>query len=111
MIIIKWLIYSVAVYFTCWLLPGINVASFWTAVVVAAVLALVNIFIKPILVLLTLPVTIITLGLFLFVINAFLLILTSWFVGGFEIANFWWALLGSLIISAIYDFAIDRLKN
>jgi putative membrane protein len=102
-ILIKWLVYSGIIYFTCWLLPGIKVADFRIAVIVAAVLAIINAFVKPILVFLTLPITILTLGLFLLVINALMLILTSSIVDGFVIVNFWWAILGSLIISVLYN--------
>ena len=70
-------------------LNGIHVSDFWTAIVFAVVLAILNTFIKPILVILTLPVTIITLGLFLFVINTILVLLSSKFVHGFRIDSFW----------------------
>lgn len=88
-------------------LTGIHVDSFWTALVFAVVLAILNIFIKPLLILLTLPVTILTLGLFLFVINALVVLLASKFVNGFSIANFWWGLLFSLILSIITSI-LDR---
>lgn len=101
-LLIKWLVYSSIIYFTCWLLPGIKIADFRVAVIVAAVLGIINVVIKPFLIFLTLPITILTLGLFLLVINAFMLILASYFVDGFVILNFWWAVLGSLIISALY---------
>jgi|SRR3989339_1528281 len=105
--IARWLILSLVIYGTCALLPGINVKSFWTAALVAVVLPILNLFIKPILIILTLPVTFITMGLFLFVINAAMLLLTSWFVDGFEVTSFWWAILASLIISALYNFIVD----
>jgi putative membrane protein len=80
-------------------LRGIHIDTFWTAIVFAVVLAILNIFIKPLLILLTLPVTILTLGLFLFVINAVVVLLASRFVDGIRIASFGWALLFSLILS------------
>ncbi len=101
-ILIKWLVYSGIIYFTCWLLPGIKVTDFRVAVIVAAILAIINVSVKPILILLTLPVTILTLGLFLLIINALMLMLASYFVQGFVISNFWWAVLGALIISTLY---------
>lgn len=81
------------------LLPGIHVINFWTAVVVALVLALLNAILKPILIVLTFPITIVTLGLFLFVINALIIIICDKFIGGFDVDNFWWALLFSILVS------------
>jgi putative membrane protein len=80
-------------------LPGVTVNSFTTALVVAAVLGLLNIFVKPILVLFTLPATIFTLGLFLLVINAIIVMICDELIDGFYIENFWKALLFSLILS------------
>lgn len=91
-------------------LNGIHVTDFWTALVFAIVLALLNMFIKPLLILFTLPVTFITLGLFLFVINALVVLLASKFVDGFSIDNFWWALLFSIILSIITS-ATDKKKK
>jgi len=82
-------------------LKGIHIDSFWTAIVFAVVLAILNIFIKPLIILLTLPVTIVTLGLFLFVVNAIVVALASKFVNGITMANFGWALLFSLILSFV----------
>jgi len=81
------------------IMPGVKVDSFMTALIVALVLGLLNIFIKPILVLFTLPATIFTLGLFLLVINAVIILLCDELVDGFEVAGFWWALLFSLVLS------------
>jgi putative membrane protein len=80
-------------------MPGVQVAGFTTALIVAVVLGLLNIFIKPILVMLTLPVTFITLGLFLLVINAIIIILCDAIVGGFGVSSFLTALLFSIILS------------
>jgi len=92
-------------------LSGIHVRDFWTAIVFAVVLAILNTFIKPILVVLTLPVTIVTLGLFLFVINAILVLLASKFVTGFGIDSFWWGLLFSLILSFVTAFVNNELDK
>ena len=81
------------------LLPGVSVTGWSTALLVALVLGLLNIFIKPILVLFTLPATIFTLGLFLLVINAVIIMLCDALVPGFNVEGFWWALLFSLILS------------
>ena len=80
-------------------MPGVHVAGFTTALIVAVVLGLLNIFIKPILVILTLPVTILTLGLFLLVINAVIIMIGDYFVDGFSVSGFWTAFLFSIILS------------
>ena len=80
-------------------MPGVRVANFMTSIIVAVVLGLLNIFVKPILVLLTLPVTMLTLGLFLLVINAAIILLCSKIVGGFSVDSFWTALIFSIILS------------
>lgn len=89
------------------ILKGVHVTDFWTALVFALVLALLNVFAKPFLILLTLPITLITLGLFLFVINTFLVMLASRLVEGFRIDHFGWGLLFSLLLSLIMSF-LDR---
>lgn len=99
--LLKWLISTLAVIIAAYLLPGVSVRSFWTALLVALVLGIVNAIIRPIFVILTLPLTVVTLGLFLFVINALLILLTSAVVPGFEVRGFWWALLFSLVLSII----------
>ncbi|MWB95577.1 phage holin family protein [Flavobacterium sp. GA093] len=86
-------------------MTGIHVVSFTTAVIVAVVLGLLNVFIKPILVILTFPVTIITLGLFLLVINAVIVLLCTKIVGGFHVDTFWTALLFSIILSILQSIA------
>lgn len=105
--IFRFLLSSVAVVLTAYLLPGVSVTNFWIAMLVALVLSLVNIFVKPMLVLLTLPVTVVTLGLFLLVINAMMILLTDYFVGGFDVDGFWWALLFSLILSLFNSLFAD----
>lgn len=88
-------------------LKGIRIDTFWTAIVFAVVLAILNTFIRPLIILFTLPVTILTLGLFLFVINALVVLLASRFVDGISIAGFGWALLFSLILSVVTSI-LDR---
>src|SRR4051812_47615769 len=92
-------------------LPGIHIDSFWTAIVFAVVLAILNIFIKPLLILFTLPVTILTLGLFLFVINAIVVLLASRFVHGISIDGFGWGLLFSLILSLVSSVLDNEFKK
>ena len=83
------------------LLPGIEVAGFWLAVLAAAILGLLNMFIKPLVILITLPINIISLGLFTFIINALLLYAVAGLLDGIAITGFWWAVLGALIISFV----------
>jgi putative membrane protein len=90
---------SLAVFAGAHLIPGIYVEDYLTSIVVAMVIALLNIFVKPVLILLTIPVTMITLGLFLLVINAIVVIIAEKLVAGFEVDGFWWALLFSLFLS------------
>ena len=98
-IIIKTLIIAAAVVLASYLLPGVAVDRFTTALLVALVLSLLNFFVKPILVILTLPITIVTLGLFLFIINAIIIVLAGKLVSGFRVGSVWWALLFSLLLS------------
>lgn len=98
------LISTLSVMIAAYVLPGIAVAGFMTAMIVAIVLGVVNALVKPILVLLTLPVTVLTLGLFLFVINALMVLLVAWIVPGFKVQGFWWALAFSLVVSVVGSF-------
>ena len=96
-----WIVSAVIILLLSYILPGITVAGFVTALLVALVWGLLNAFIKPVLILLTLPINILTLGLFTFVINALLVMLVAAIVPGFRVANFWWALLFSIILSLV----------
>ena len=100
-LLIKLLISGLAVFITAYLLPGVHVDGFFTALVVAVILGVINAIIKPIILILTLPINIITLGLFTFVVNACMILITSALVTGFDVANFWWALLFSLVLSIV----------
>lgn len=100
-LIIKIIISSLAVFLTAYLLPGVTVDTYITAIWVAIVLALLNGFLKPLLIIFTIPVTVVTLGLFLLVINAAIILLADNFVDGFYVNGFWWALLFSLVLSVI----------
>lgn len=100
-ILLLWLINALAVYGSASLLGGISVKCFWTALVVALVLGLVNAIVKPVLVFFSIPFIIVTLGLFLLVINALMLMLVDAFVPGFSVDGFGWAVLGSLVISLV----------
>jgi putative membrane protein len=98
-IIVRFFLYTVAVVITGYMLPGVIIKNFWTGVIIAAVLSLINAFIKPLMVLLTIPIVFATLGLFLLVINAGLVLLAASLVPGFEVKSFWWALLFSVVLS------------
>lgn len=106
--LINWLITTLAVAVTAYILPGVVVSGFLTALAVALVLGILNIFIKPILVFLTLPINILTLGLFTFVINAFLVWLSSLIVPGFTVDGFLWALVYGAILSFVV-WVLDKV--
>jgi putative membrane protein len=109
-LIANWIISAIAILVTAYLLPGIHVSGFWTALVVAVVLGIVNAVLKPLLIIFTLPVTILTLGLFMLVINAALVMLTSLLVDGFKVDGFWWAVAFSLVLSTVNWFLFRLVK-
>lgn len=92
------------------LFSGITVSSYISAVLVVLVLSLVNTFVKPVLQLLTLPITVVTFGLFLLVINGAMILLVDWLLPGFDVANFWWALLMSICLSFVNSI-VDKKSN
>ena len=108
--LLKFLITTVNVFVLAYILPGIDIVNnnFYTAIVVAFVLALLDAFIKPLLILLTLPATILTLGLFLFVINACIILIDAHFVHGFKVDSFWYAMLFSILLSFLNSFVHKR---
>lgn len=97
--IMRIIVTSVIAFGLSYIMKGIHIDTFWTAIILAIVLALLNAVLKPLLILLTFPITIITFGLFLFVINAIIILLASKFVKGFTVDGFWWALFFSLLLS------------
>ena len=105
------IISTLAVMVTSFLLPGVNIDSAITAVLVAFVLSLLNAVIKPLLVLLTIPITIFTLGIFLLVINALIIQLAGWIVPGFEVKGFWTAFFFSIVLSLITSVVERLAKN
>jgi len=110
-IILRLLVTAALVLLIANILSGVHVASFGTAVIVAVVLGLLNLSIKPILVILTLPVTVITLGLFLLVINAVIILLCTNIVGGFAVDSFWTALIFSVILSVLQSITYKILRD
>jgi putative membrane protein len=109
--ILKVLLTAIAVVVLAYFLPGIKVDGYGSAIIVAIVLGLLRIFIKPLLVILTLPITIVTLGLFLFVINAIIILLAGKLVDGFHVAGFWYALLFSLLLSFFQSILFSLIKE
>jgi len=97
--ILNIIITALAVLIVAYLLPGVHVDTFSTSLLVALVLAFMNSIVKPILTILTIPITLVTMGLFLLVINAGIIIMTDKLIDGFEVSGFWWALLFSFILS------------
>lgn len=92
---------SIVAFGLSYILSGVDIDSFWAAIVLAIVLAILNAIVKPILIFFTFPLTIVTLGLFLFVINALMILLADSLVDGFHVDGFWWALLFSLLLSIV----------
>lgn len=105
--LVKILLSAIGVGIASYLLPGVSVDGFWAALVVAGLLALFNVTLKPILIILTIPITVLTLGLFLLVINALLILLIDSLIGGFMVSNFWWALAFSIILTIITSLFED----
>ena len=111
-LIVRWLLLAAALLLVAYLYPGVTVSSFGEAMVAAFVLGLLNTVVRPLLVLLTLPVTLLTLGLFLFVINALMFWAAAGLLAGFNVSGFGAALIGSLIYSLcgmVIDVAVERL--
>ena len=100
-ILVKWLLCAAALLGVAYVYSGVQVQSFGSAMIAALVIGLLNTIIRPILVILTLPVTIITVGLFLLVVNGIMLSLVAWMLPGFDITGFWDAVWGALIVSIV----------
>lgn len=109
--ILRILLTALAVVILSYVLPGVAVDSFLKAIIVALVLSLLNFLVKPILIILTLPITIVTLGLFLLVINAIIILLAANFIDGFQVSNIWWAILFSLLLSLLQSILYSLLKE
>jgi putative membrane protein len=107
-VLLRIIISAIVAFALSYILSGVHIQSFVTALILAVVLGLLNIFVKPILIILTLPITIFTFGLFLFVINALIILLAAKFVNGFRVDGFWWALLFSLLLSVLTSFLYKK---
>ncbi len=101
MILVRWICFALALIFTAWLIPGIEVSSIWAAMLACVIIALINAFVKPVIQIITLPINILTIGIFSLVINALLFMLAGWITPGIEIESFLSALLGSIVFSLL----------
>jgi len=109
--ILKFILTALAVMIIAYILPGVQVSSFIAALIVALVLAFLQMIVRPILVVLTFPITIVTLGLFLLVINAFIILMADYLVGGFNVDGFWWALAFSLLLSFLQSILHSMVEK
>ena len=109
--LVKWIGYALIIMFLAWLLPGISVSGFWGAMFVAVILGLINIFIKPLLMFISLPLNILTLGLFTLIINALLFWFAGYITPGFEVNGFWNAFLASIILSILATIINNLTKD
>src|SRR5690606_5957253 len=110
-LILRLLLNALAVVILSYVLPGVGVDSMLTAVIVAIVLRVLNFLVKPILIILTLPITVLTLGLFLLVINAVIILLAANLIDGFHVENFWWAIIFSLLLAFLQAILHSILKE
>ena len=110
-LILRILLSAFAVLLLAHFLPGVTVASYTTAIIVAIVLSLLNFIVKPILTILTLPVTVLTLGLFLLVINGIIILIADHFINGFTVQSIGWAIIFSLLLSVLQSIFFSLLKQ
>lgn len=108
MILVRWICFALALIFTAWIIPGIEVSSFLSAMLACVIIALINAFIKPVIEFISLPINFLTVGLFSFVINALLLMLAAWLTPGLEVDGFLSALLGSIVLS-LFSLGISKI--
>lgn len=109
--ILRFLLSGLAVLLTAYLLPGVDVKHYGYALLVAVVLSLANLIVKPILIIFTIPITLLTMGLFLLVINALIIMLVDFLTPGFQVDGFWWALAFSLILSIFNSMFADLAER
>lgn len=110
-LLLVWILNAVALLVVAYLLPGIQVASFGSALGAAVILGLLNMLVKPVLQILTLPLTIVTLGLFLLVINALVFWLAGSILKGFHVTGFWWAFIGAIVYSIVTSLLSNLIPN
>lgn len=110
-LILRLVLSAIAVVLIAKLLPGVGLDNYTTALIVAAVIAILNVLIKPILVIFTLPITIVTFGLFLLIINAIIILLADKMIDGFTVASLWTAILFSILLSILQSILYGLLKE
>jgi putative membrane protein len=108
MLIVHWLVMTASVIIVAYVMPGVTVSGFFSALWVALFLGIVNVLLRPLLILITLPINVLTLGLFTFVINGLLILLVSSVIKGFQVGGFWVAVLFSVLLS-IVNFFLNSL--
>ena len=110
-LLLRWILFALAISFVAWIIPGIEVEGFMSALLVCIIMALINTFISPLVHFITLPINILTLGIFGLIINALLFMLAGFLAPGFQVEGFWSALFGSIILSilspVIYKVTIE----
>ncbi len=109
-ILLRWVAFALILMFVAWLTPGLEIANFWTAMIAAVVITLINAFIKPVVMFLTLPINFVTLGIFTLVINALLFMFAAYLVKGIEVEGFLSALIASILIS-IFSVILSIFKS
>lgn len=110
-VLASWLLHALALMAVAYLLPGVNVDGFTTALWAALILGLINAIVKPILTLLTLPLTVLTLGLFYFILNGLMFYWAGSIVEGFHVEGVWWAVLASLLYSVVTSFFVSTFLS
>lgn len=110
-LLFRWLISAVSLLIVSYIVPGIEVQGFFYALIAAVFLGVLNAIVRPVLIILTLPLTILTLGLFLFVVNGIMLMLVSLVIKGFQVNGFWPAVLGALLLSVINWFSNSYINS
>jgi putative membrane protein len=110
-ILIRWILSALALMLVAYIIPGIVISDFYIALITALIIGLLNVFIRPVLLVITLPINIITLGLFTFVLNALLFWFVASFVDGFSVSGFWAAFFGALVFSIISSILSNLAKK
>lgn len=109
--LIRIILSALGVFIAAYIIPGVEVNDFWTAIIAAIIIGVLNWTVRPLLILFTIPLTIFTLGLFLLVINAIVILIADALISGFVVDGFWWALLFSLVLTILNSFFQDLSRN
>lgn len=109
--LLEFLVYTLSIGVVAYIIPGVTVESIPALVVFAIILGVINAFVRPVLLVLTLPITIVTLGLFVLVLNAALILFAAWVVPGFTVATFWWALLFSVALWLVHTLLSGLVRE